>query len=74
MIQPSLTGTHSGLWGSGPQLWVESGWAVCLPGWLVSNHLSGLCPRVGSEDIGVPPSVGSMWGLTDDDKVTALSS
>lgn len=51
-----------------------SGWAVCLPAWLVSNHLSGLGARVGSEDIGVLLSVGSMWGLTDDDKVTALSS
>lgn len=62
----SLTRTHSDLGCSGTQLWVESGWALCLPGWLVSNHLSGLGARVGSEAPWCPhPLWGSTWELTD---------
>lgn len=43
-----------------PQLWVGSGWPVCPPGWLVSNHLSGLGARVGREGLVSTPSLGSV--------------
>lgn len=59
-----------------PQLWVESGWPVCPPGWLVSNHLSGLSAGVGSEGLASTPSLGSVWGSQTVQlyKLTALSS